>query len=263
VRPFHRLEFSGCNSSIQIAPDLCIGTVTAVLETGMVPMTEPVTHLCVDTPAGLVRVVAHCDGGKCRRVSFDNVPSFVLHTQRSLEVTGFGAIAVDVAYGGMMYVIVSAIELGFTLERSEARSLVEVGERIKLAAAEQLPSVHPDNPSIHTVNQTLFAGPVTLEEGVQRSKNAVVVSPGRIDRSPCGTGSAARMALMYARGELAVGETFKHYSLLDTEFTCSIVAATRVGEIHAVVTNIGGRAWLTGISYYGTDPEDPFPQDIG
>jgi proline racemase len=237
-----------------------ICTVTVALETGMVPMTEPVTHLCVDTPAGLVRVVAHCDGGKCRRVFFDNVPSFVLHTQKFVEVPGLGATAVDVVYGGMMYVIVSANELGFRLERSEARSLVEVGERIKLAAAEQLPSVHPDNPSIHTINQTLFAGPITLEEGVKRSKNAVVVSPGRIDRSPCGTGSAARMALMHARGELAVGETFQHYSLLDTEFTCSIVSAISVGEIPAVVTNIGGRAWLTGISQYGTDPEDPFPQ---
>ena len=237
-----------------------ICTVTAVLETGMVPMIEPVTPLCVDTPAGLVRVVAKCGGGKCRRVFFDNVPSFVLHRERFVEVPGLGAMAVDVAYGGMIYVIVSATELGFKLERSEARSLVEVGERIKLAAAEQLPSVHPDNPSIHTINQTLFAGPVTLEEGVKRSKNAVVVSPGRIDRSPCGTGSSARMALMYARGELAVSETFKHCSLLDTEFTCSIVAASRVGDIPAVVTNIGGRAWLTGISHYGVDPEDPFPQ---
>ena len=174
-------------------------TVTVVLETGMVPMTEPVTRLCVDTPAGLVRVVAHCDGGKCRQVFFDNVPSFVLHPRRFVEVPGLGTIPVDVAYGGMMYVIVSAIELGSKLKRSEARSLVEVGERIKLAAAEQLPSVHPENSSIHTINQTLFCRPVTLGEGEKRSKNAVIVSPGRIDRSPCGTGSAARMALMYAR----------------------------------------------------------------
>jgi proline racemase len=235
-------------------------TVTVALETGMVPMIEPFTRLCVDTPAGLVRVVAECREGKCRRVSFDNVPAFVLHTQRSIEVQGVGTIAVDVAYGGMMYVIVSAIELEFTLAQSEARSLVEAGERIKLAAAEQLVSVHPGNPDIHTINQTLFAGGVTVEDGVKTSKNAVVVSPGRIDRSPCGTGSAARMALMHLRGELGVGESFKHRSILDTEFMCSIVAETTVGEIPAVVTNIAGRAWLTGISQYGTDPEDPFPQ---
>lgn len=234
-------------------------TVTAVLETGMLPMTEPVTRLCVDTPAGLVRVEAECSGGKCRRVSFRNVPSFVLHEQKPVDVPRLGTINVDVAYGGMIYVIVQAEELGFTLARSEARDLVELGERIKLAAAEQLPSVHPDNPGIHTINQTLFAGPLTVEAGVKASKNAVVVSPGRIDRSPCGTGSAARMALMHARGELAVGEPFKHYSLLDTEFACSIDATTTVGGVEAVISTVGGRAWLTGISYYGTDPEDPFP----
>jgi proline racemase len=218
-----------------------------------------VTLLCVDTPAGLIRVKAECGGGKCRRVSFSNVPSFVLHRQRPVEVPGLGTIVVDVAYGGMIYVIVSADELGFTLAQSEARSLVEAGERIKQAAAEQLPSVHPANPGIHTINQTLFAGPLGLKDGIKCAKNAVVVSPGRIDRSPCGTGSSARMALMHARGELAVGEAFKHYSILDTAFACSIEATTTVCDVEAVVTNVGGRAWLTGVSYYGADPEDPFP----
>ncbi len=235
-------------------------TVTAVLETGMLPMTVPVTRLCVDTPAGLVYVEAECGGGKCRRVSFRNVPSFVLHLQKPVDVPGLGSVIVDVAYGGMIYVIVSADDLGFSLAQSEARSLVEVGERIKLAAAEQLPSVHPANPGIHTINQTLFAGPLTLRDGIKSAKNAVVVSPGRIDRSPCGTGSSARMALMHTRGELSVGEPFKHLSILDTEFACSIEETTRVGNVEAVITNVGGRAWLTGVSYYGTDPEDPFPQ---
>jgi proline racemase len=176
-----------------------------------------------------------------------------------VEVPGLGTIDVDVAYGGMIYVIVSADALGFGLEPGEARSLVELGERIKLAAAEQLPSVHPENPGIHTINQTLFAGPLSVQAGIKSSKNAVVVSPGRIDRSPCGTGSAARMALMQVRGELAVGEPFTHYSLLGTEFACSIEALTTVGGIGAVTTRVGGRAWLTGVSCYGTDPEDPFP----
>ena len=234
-------------------------TVTAVLETGMLPMIEPVTLLCVDTPAGLVRVKAECGGGKCRRVFFSNVPSFVLHRQRPVEAPGLGTIVVDVAYGGMIYVIVASEELGFTLARSEARSLVEMGERIKLAAAEQLPSVHPANPGIHTINQTLFAGPLSVRDGIKSAKNAVVVSPGRIDRSPCGTGSSARMALMHARGDLAVGEPFKHHSILDTVFDCGIEATTTVCDIAAVIPNVGGRAWLTGVSYYGADPEDPFP----
>src|SRR3984957_11154466 len=222
-------------------------TVTAVLETGMLPMIEPTTFLCVDTPAGLVRVKAECGGGKCRRVSFSNVPSFVLHRKKPVDVPGLGTIVVDVAYGGMIYVIVSSEELGFTLARSEARALVEMGERIKLAAAEQLPSVHPGNPGIHTINQTLFAGPLFVQDGIKAAKNAVVVSPGRIDRSPCGTGSSARMALMHSRGELAVGEPFKHLSILDTEFACSIEGTTKAGDIDAVMTSVAGRAWLTGV----------------
>jgi proline racemase len=234
-------------------------TVTAVLETGMVPMVEPVTRLTVDTPAGLVQVEAECDNGKCRRVSFRNVPAFVMHRDAPVEVAGLGTVTVDVAYGGMIYVIVEAERLGFTLARDEARALVEMGERIKLAAAEQLPSVHPDNPGIHTINQTLFAGPLTERDGVKTAKNAVVVSPGRIDRSPCGTGSSARMALMHARGELAVGERFVHTSILDTEFACAIEAETMVGGGPAVMTRVAGRAWLTGVSYYGSDPDDPFP----
>jgi len=234
-------------------------TVTAVLETGMVPMVEPVTRLTVDTPAGLVQVEAECDKGKCRRVSFKNVPAFVMHRDAAVEVPGLGIVTVDVSYGGMIYVIVEAEKLGFTLARDEARALVEMGERIKLAAAEQLPSVHPENPGIHTINQTLFVGPLTERDGVKTAKNAVVVSPGRIDRSPCGTGSSARMALMHARGDLAVGERFVHTSILDTEFLCGIEAETMVGGRPGVVTRVAGRAWLTGVSYYGSDPDDPFP----
>jgi proline racemase len=237
-----------------------ICTVTAVLETGMVPMQEPVTELVVDTPAGLVKVRADCQGGKCKRVSFANVPSFVMHRDKHVEVPALGTVRVDVAYGGMIYALVDAAALGFSLARSEARDLVVTGEKIKLAAAEQLPCVHPENPGIHTINQTLFAGPVTRIEGGKTAKNAVVVSPGRLDRSPCGTGSSARMALMHARGELAVGEPFKHLSILDTEFACSIASTLQVGATPAIVPNVSGRAWLTGISQYGADPEDPFPQ---
>ena len=222
-------------------------------------MAEPVTRLCVDTPAGLVQVDAECDNGKCRRVSFRNVPAFVMHRDAAVHVDGLGTLTVDICYGGMIYVVVSAEALGFTLARDEARQLVEVGERIKLAAAAQLPSVHHENPGIHTINQTLFAGPLRDHDGVKTAKNAVVVSPGRIDRSPCGTGSSARMALMHARGDLAVGERFVHTSILDTAFECAIEDVATVGGGEAVVTRVGGRAWLTGVSHYGSDPDDPFP----
>ncbi|KQR81878.1 hypothetical protein ASG35_05880 [Burkholderia sp. Leaf177] len=237
-----------------------ICTVTVALETGVVPMHEPVTNLIVDTPAGLVRVAARCTNGKCRNVSFSNVPSFVMHRAACVEVAGFGTLMVDVSYGGMIYAIVDAAALGFTLDRSEARSLVEAGERIKLAAAAQLPSAHPENPGIHTINQTLFAGRVERRGEEVVSKNAVVVSPGRLDRSPCGTGSSARMALLHATGELAVGQTFRHQSIIDTEFVCQIDGLTMVGQTLAVKPVVSGRAWLTGISYYGIDPEDPYPE---
>jgi len=166
---------------------------------------------------------------------------------------------VDVAYGGMLYVLVDAQPLGLALARDEARDLVALGERIKAAAAEQLPAVHPENPAIHTVNQTCFTGPVDRAGGVLTSRNAVVVSPGCLDRCPCGTGSSARMALLHARGVLAVGEPFRHLSIIDTAFECTIVGEGVVGGLPAVIPQVSGRAWLTGISHYGVDPEDPFP----
>lgn len=236
-----------------------ICTVTVALETGMVPMTGDSTRVVVDTPAGLVEVVADTRGGRCRRVTFRNVPSFVMHRDRMVEVPGLGTLRVDVAYGGMIYCIVDAADAGFAIERHEARDLVAVGERIKLAAAEQLPAVHPENPGIHTINQTLFAGPVDRRDGALTARNAVVVSPGRLDRCPCGTGTSARMALMHARGELATGETFRHVSILDTVFDARVIGETRAGSVPAVVPEISGRAWLTGVSQYGVDPEDPFP----
>jgi proline racemase len=235
-------------------------TVTVALETGFIPMQEPRTLVRVDTPAGLVEAICECSNGRCRRVTFRNVASFVMHRDATVEVKGIGTIKSDVAYGGMIYCIVDAKALGFTLARNEARDLVGVGERIKEAAAEQLPSVHPENPAIHTINQTLFAGPVRVENGVKRSKNTVVVSPGRLDRCPCGTGTSARLALLHAQGELAAGELFIHESIIDTEFLSRVAETTKAGAIEAVIPEVSGRAWITGVTQYGVDPEDPFPQ---
>ncbi|MCV3205256.1 proline racemase family protein [Mesorhizobium sp. YC-39] len=237
-----------------------ICTVTVALEAGMIPMRGAKTIVRVDTPAGLVEVEADCSGGKCRRITFRNIPSFVMHRDRMVEVPGIGSLRVGVAYGGMIYCIVDAEDVGVTLARDEARDLIELGERIKAAAAEQLPSIHPENPSINTINQTEFAGPLRIIDGVKTSKNAVVVSPGRLDRCPCGTGTSARMALLHARGDLAVGEKFRHTSILDTVFDCCIVETAVAGNVPAVVTEVSGRAWLTGVSHYGVDPEDPFPE---
>ncbi|MBV9247547.1 MAG: proline racemase family protein, partial [Methylobacteriaceae bacterium] len=195
-----------------------ICTVTVLLETGMIPMQEPVTKLTLEAPAGLVKVVANCRNGKCESVTFDNVPGFVFALDAQVDVPGLGRVKLDVAYGGMIYAIVEAESLGFKLVGAEAAALVEVGERIKRAAAEQIPCVHPENADIHTINQVEFAGPLHSTAEGKRARNTVIVSPGRHDRSPCGTGTCARLAVMHARGQIEEGEAFVHESLIGTEF---------------------------------------------
>jgi len=240
-----------------------ICTVTVLLETGMIPMVEPVTDLTLEAPGGLIRVQAACRDGKVESVTFRNLPSFVLHRDARIEVAGIGTLRVDVAYGGMLYVIVDAADCGFAIAPDEAADLSAVGERIKRAAAEQLPSSHPDNPRIHTINQTLWAGPLRVENGVKTARNGVIVSPGRLDRSPCGTGTCARMALMHARGELGADEAFIHESIIGTRFSGRIFATGRVGStdggIPCVSVAITGRAWITAFHQYVLDPSDPFP----
>ena len=236
-----------------------ICTVTAVLETGMVPMHEPVTNLVLEAPAGLVRVSAACRDGKCVSVTFTNVPSFVFSLDEHVEVQGFGTLKVDVAYGGMIYVLVDAEALGYSIVPSEAAELVDVGERIKAAAAEQLPVAHPQNPQIHTINQTLFAGPLREGPKGKRARNGVIVSPGRLDRSPCGTGTSARLAVMHARGQIAVGEPFIHESIIDTEFVGTIVATLDVAGVPGIRPTITGSAWITAFHQYVLDPTDPLP----
>ncbi len=236
-----------------------ICTVTVLLETGILPMAEPITKLTLEAPGGLIRVEARCRDGKCESVSFTNVPSFVICLNRPIEVEGLGTLAVDVSYGGMFYVLVDAAAMGFSIEPSEARDLSDVGERIKLAAAAQVPAVHPENPEIHTINQTLWAGPPREIRGRKTARNGVIVSPGRLDRSPCGTGTSARMAVMHARGELDVGETFVHESIIGTRFTGKVLEEVLVGTTRAVRTSIAGRAWITAFHQYVLDPTDPFP----
>jgi len=227
----------------------------------MIAMKEPETVLVLDTPGGLVQVTAACRNGKCERVTFRNVPSFVFHLDRPIEVAGLGTIKVDVAYGGMIYALVDAKALGFAVVPSEARDLVAMGEKIKAASAEQLPAVHTENPEIHTINQTLFGGPLAnAPGGGKTARNAVIVSPGRIDRSPCGTGTCARLAVLHAKGLIATGEVFDHVSIIDSHFTGRVEEVATVAGKPAVVNSISGRAWLTGIAQYGVDPDDPYPR---
>ncbi|NIR31026.1 MAG: proline racemase family protein [Gammaproteobacteria bacterium] len=237
---------------------MCV--VTVLLETGMLEMVEPETRLVLDTPGGIVEAVAACRDGKCERVQVQNVASFVAKLAAEVEVEGLGTVAADIAYGGAFFAIVDASVLGFGLTRDEARDMVEVGERIKAAAAEQHPVVHPENPGIHTITFTQFAAPLARSRDGKTSRNAVVISPGKIDRSPCGTGTCARMAVLHARGELAEGELFRNRSIIDSEFEASIVRTVEMGGRAAVVPRISGRAWITGTHHYALDPTDPFPE---
>ena len=238
---------------------MCV--VTVLLETGMVQMVEPETRLVLETPGGVIEALAECRDGKCERVTVRNVPSFVALLDASVEVPGLGQISVDIAYGGAFFAIVDARALGFKLTPDEARDLVVMGETIKAAVVEQQPVVHPENPAIHTVTFTEFAAPLdTNRDGIKTGQNAVVISPGKIDRSPCGTGTSARLAVLHARRLLQVGEAYLSTSLIGTMFQARIVATTAVGDRPAVIPSLTGRAWLTGFHQYGLDPSDPFPQ---
>jgi proline racemase len=247
-----------------------ICTATALLETGMLPMKEPYTDIVLESPAGLVSVRAQCANGKVTSVMFRNVPAFAVHLGRPVEVPELGTVVVDVAWGGMFYYIAEAAPLGFRLTPDEGRDIVRAGEMIKAAVREQLPVVHPDNPEIRGVTIGVLSGPPS-SPGADR-KNAVVVSTGTldwnnpsswtgaIDRSPCGTGTCAMMAVLHAKGELPLHRDFRHEGILGTIFTGRLIEETRVGPYPAVVPTITGTAWITGWATYGVDPDDPFPE---
>jgi proline racemase len=247
---------------------ICV--VTVLIETGMVKATEPVTRLKLDTPAGLVGVEAEVRNGKVKRVTFRNVPAFATHLDAPVEVRGLGTVTVDVAYGGMFYVIADAAPLGLRLAADEAHDIVRVAEMIKAATREQLPVAHPENPGIAGVTIAQMSG--EPERPDAHRKNAVVVSTGTLDwsrpaswtgaldRSPCGTGTCAKMAALYAKGKLGLNQDFVHEGILGTVFTGRLVEETRVGPYRAVVPTLSGQAWITGFAQYVLDEEDPFPE---
>jgi len=247
---------------------ICVTTV--LLETGIVEAREPVTELTLETPAGLVGVTADVRDGKVTRVTFRNVPAFAVHLDAEIEVPTLGPVTVDVAWGGMFYAIVEAERFGLRLEPDEGREIVRIGEMVKAAAREQLPVAHPENPEIAGITISQLWGPAR-ERGVGR-RNAVVVSTGEldwgrpetwtgaIDRSPCGTGTCAAMAVLHARGELGLDEDFVHEGLLGTRFVGRLVEETTVDDRPAVVPTLGGEAWITGFAEYVLDETDPFPE---
>jgi proline racemase len=247
---------------------ICVATV--LLETGMLPMQEPSTEITLESPAGLIRVKADCKNGKVTQVTFRNVPSFAVYLDETIDVPQLGKVKVDVAYGGMFYVIAEASQVGVGLMPEEGRNIVRVAEMIRNAANEQLSVTHPLISEFNGITISQLSGPATHPDA--DLKNAVVVSTGTfdwqkpatwtgvLDRSPCGTGTCAKMATLHARGKLALQQEFRHEGLLGTLFTGKLLEETHVGQYPAVIPTISGEAWITGFSQYVLDPTDPFPE---
>ncbi|HEY7258388.1 MAG TPA: proline racemase family protein, partial [Gaiellales bacterium] len=244
MEPTEYPPMSGSNS---------ICTATVLLETGMVEMREPETVLRLEAPGGVVEARAACRDGRCESVEITNVPSFADRLDAVVEVERLGTVTLDVAYGGMWYAIADAAALGFAITPDEARDLSVAGERIRAAAREQLPCVHPENAEIAGVSIVQIAEPWQGAGAV--SRNAVVVSPGRLDRSATGTGLSARMAVLHARGLMRVGDTMTHASAIGSTFDGRIVAETTVGGRPAIVPAIRGSAWITGVTQLLIDPD--------
>ncbi|WP_417798862.1 trans-3-hydroxy-L-proline dehydratase [Terasakiella pusilla] len=251
MEPEDTPPMSGSNS-------ICVSTV--LLETGIIPMQEPVTHMTLEAPGGLVNVTADCKDGKVERVTVQNVPSFADKLDAKLEVAGVGTLTVDTAFGGDSFVMASAKELGFEIKPDEARDLAEMGIKITNAANEQLGFHHPTNPDWTHCSFCQIHAPMIEEGGIKSVKNTVVIQPGKLDRSPTGTGVSARMAVLHARGLMDVGERYIARSVINSRFDGRIVKTTKVGDKDAIIPELSGRGWITGTYQHMLDPSDPWPE---
>ncbi|WP_120519823.1 proline racemase family protein [Arthrobacter celericrescens] len=247
-----------------------ICAVTAAVETGIVPVRGPETTVTIDTAVGVVQAVAHVrDDGKVTSVTVVNVPAFVVELDFPLEVPDFGTVPVDVVFGGQFFAQAKASDLGLELDPANGKELARAGALIKLAALEQIQVSHPDNPAIAGVNLIMLHTGDRIPG--RQDRNTVVLSNGELladdpstwtgalDRSPCGTGTSARMAALHARGQLAIGEDFSHHSIIGSEFIGRLTGTTTAGGREAVLPTITGRGWVTGRSQWALDPSDPFP----
>jgi proline racemase len=237
----------------------CICVSTVLLETGIIPMTEPETKLVLEAPAGIIRVTAQCRDGKAERIKLHNVASFAGQLNQQLEVEGIGTLTVDTAYGGDTFVIVNSDAVGFEIVPDEAREIAEAGIKITAAANEQLEFSHPTNPDLTQISFCQFAKPLFEEDGQTIGKNAVVIRPGKVDRSPTGTGASARIATLHARGKIKVGDELIVRSIIDSQIYCRVESETTVGDKTAIHPSVSGRAWITGTRQLMLDPDDPWP----
>jgi proline racemase len=246
-----------------------IAVATVLLETGMLPLKEPVTELTLETPAGLIPIQAECSDGKVTQVTFQNVPSFATHLDTRLAVPQLGEVRVDVAWGGMFYVIADADQFELELVPENGSRIARIGEMLREAASDQLAVEHPENPLFNGVTISQLTSKTTNPKA--HLKNAVTMPTGAfdwnrpetwkgaIDRCPCGTGTCAKMATLFARDQLKLNQDFRYEGILGTIFTGRLIEETQVGPHQAVVPTVSGQAWITASSNYILDPTDPFP----
>jgi proline racemase len=248
------IEVSGC---LPMCGHGTIGVATVLVETGMVPVTEPVTTIRLDTPAGLVEARVAVTDGVAKSVTIRNVPPFSVGLDRTVRVPGIGDVRYDLAYGGNFYAVVPIERVGLPFERSAGQQILAAGLATMAAINETDPPVHPTDPGITGCHHVQFVAPGS---DATLSRHAMAIHPGWFDRSPCGTGTSARMAQLDARGELDLDQEFVNESFIGTRFVGRLVGRTTVGGLPAVVPEITGRAWITGTAQYLLDPDDPFPR---
>jgi proline racemase len=232
----------------------CICVVTALLESGRVAMVEPETVVKLDTPAGLITARAKCENGRCVAVSLDNVPAFVETLDQSVSTPKWGEIKADIAFGGVYYAIVDVDQIGLSIDPANARELAEAGIEIKALLADQVFVRHPEIPSIGEIAYVMFRA--REPDGAVRT--CTTLKPGRVDRSPCGTGSSANLAVLHARGEVSVGDSRRSRSIIGGEFVAEAIGEAAVGNRKAVLPRITGQAWVYGKEELRVDAADPF-----
>ena len=251
MEPEDTPPMSGSNS-------ICVTTV--LLETGIIEMREPVTKLTLEAPGGLINVRAECKDGKVIKVLVENVPSFVHKLNASLKLETLGELKVDVAFGGDSFVIVDSEELDFKIIESEAYQLAKLGMEITEAANKQIGFSHPTNSDWNHISFCLFGGPLRQSNGKVSAKSAVAIRPGKIDRSPTGTGVSARLAVLHSQGKIKKGDVFLANSIIGSSFEGKVISEGNFGELPFIVPEISGQAWITGTHQYFVDPSDPWPE---
>lgn len=235
-----------------------MGVTVALIESGLVEVTEPITVIKLDTPAGVVTVEAKVKDGVVEEVSFINAPAMVLNRSVEVDTVQFGKLTLDISWGGNVYAILPAEKVGLDITPANCGEFISIARSLADHINKQVTVSHPELPFVDRVTHVEFSGPPKSEEA--DIQNVVVALPKVIDRSPCGTGTSAKAALLYAEGKLKVGESFIHESVIGSKFKCQIVEETEVGGIKAVIPKITGNACVTGFATWVLDPKDPFPE---